>query len=168
MPYESFQVGIVVEESPPVSQWAETTYVPVAVLPGAPDAAPWADLGPGLRGRRFFAGVATVEMFSGDAGLLRDNLLVEEPQIWVVLRPTAAIPPCELVMATVDPTMGEAAQGNPGDIAVALPMPPEIFARVADFVERRYVEQPFSKRRRDEYREDGGAEPLSEARGRRR
>ena len=41
MPYESFEVGVIVEESPPVSVWAETVYVPVALLSGAPATAPW-------------------------------------------------------------------------------------------------------------------------------
>lgn len=158
MPYETFEVCVVVEESPPVSQWAEMTYAPVAILPGAPETAPWTQLGHGQRGRRFFAGVATVEMFTGDTGLLRDNLLTGDPQIWIVLRPTGVEPPYQLFMVTVDPTMGEASQDNPGDIAAALPMPPEIVARVSAFVERHHVERPFVKRRRDQYAEDGGGE----------
>ncbi len=168
MPYEVFEIGVVVEESPPVSQWATTTYVPVAILPEAPETAPWTELGPGLRGRRIFAGAATVEMFSGEAAFLRDNLMVEEPKIWVVLRATGGEPPYEVFLATVEPNAGEAANANQDDIVAAVPMPPAIAATVADFVARYFVEEPFRKRRRDEYREDGGAESMTDARSRRR
>lgn len=156
MAYETFEVGVVAEESPPVNRWAAMTYTPVALVLGAPQTAPWTPLGDGVRGRRFFAGVAAVEMFSGETGFLRDNLLSGDPRVWIVLRKRDGEPPCELVLVTVDPTVGEAAQNNPDDIVATLSMPPDVQALVEDFVARRHVERPFYKRRRDEYEEDGG------------
>ncbi|MGL4322794.1 MAG: DUF3305 domain-containing protein [Beijerinckiaceae bacterium] len=156
MPYEYLPVSVIVEESPPVSEWAVTSYVPVDIVPGHPDTPVWSVLGPGLRGNRIFAGTASIELFSGDTGFLRDNVMSGDPRVWVVLRPTLAQPPYELVGVHADPTEGEAATYTPDDHVETLPMPPAMVAVISDFIAAHHKEQPFVKRRRDEYREDGG------------
>ncbi|MGL4810296.1 MAG: DUF3305 domain-containing protein [Beijerinckiaceae bacterium] len=155
MPYEYLPVSVIVEESPPVSEWATTSYVPVDILPGHAATPVWTPLGPGLRGQRIFAGLASIELFSGDAGFLRDNLLSGDAKLWVVLRPTGNTPPVELVGVHADPTEGEAATYTPDDQVTTLPMPDSLGGVIAEFVTRHYVERPFVKRKRDQFREDG-------------
>lgn len=160
MPYTYLPVSVIVEESPPVSEWASTTYVPVDILPGHAETAVWTVLGQGLRGPRIFAGNAAVELFSGDTGFLRDNLLNGDPRIWIVLRPTQSNPPFELAGVHADPTEGEAATYTPDDHVETLPMPLAMQEMIGQFVAEHHKETPFKKRRRDEYREDGGTGEL--------
>lgn len=156
MPYDYLPVSVIVEESPPVSEWASATYVPVDILPGHAETPVWTIVGKGLRGNRIFAGNASIELFSGDTGFLRDNLLSGDPRIWVVLRPTQATPPFELVGVHADPTEGEAATYTPDDAVETLLMPQAMQDVIGEFIALHHKETPFVKRRRDEYREDGG------------
>jgi hypothetical protein len=97
----------------------------------------------------FFVGAADIELYRSEAGNYRQNLLVENPLLWVALRRTEADPPYILAAVTVDPAEGEswAALGN--DLVDTVAMPPAVEALVAEFVSEHYVEQPFLKRQRD-------------------
>lgn len=160
MSYIYLPVSVIVEESPPVSPWASTSYVPVDILPGHAQTPVWTALGQGLRGNRIFAGNASVELFSGDTAFLRDNLTSGDPKLWIVLRPTLAAPPFALVAVHADPTEGEAATYTPDDVVETLPMPQDMQAVIGQFVAEHHKEQPFVKRRRDQFREDGGSGEL--------
>ena len=156
MPYQYLPVSVIVEESPPVSVWASTSYMPVDLLPGHADTPVWTVLGPGLRGNRIFAGTASIELFSGDTGFLRDNLASGDPRVWIVLRPAQGEQPFELAGVHADPTEGEAATYTPDDVVETLPMPQSMQDMIAQFITEHHKDAPFVKRRRDEFREDGG------------
>lgn len=155
---ERYLVGVLVDEQKPVTQWADHILQPVAVLPGVPETAPWTVLGPAAYGKRFYAGTAELVFHRTETANYRDNLLSGAPKIWVVLRATGVEPPHELFAVTADPAEGEAFTEIPGDIVETVPMPADIAAALAAFVDKHHVERVFTKRRRDEYQEDGGPE----------
>jgi hypothetical protein len=79
----------------------------------------------------------------------RDNLAPGTPSLWVVLRPTGAEPPYDVVAVTADPAEGEAFTEAGNDLVDAVPMPEEMANVVAAFVAEHHVERAFVKRKRD-------------------
>jgi hypothetical protein len=55
----------------------------------------------------------------------------------------------EVATVTADPYEGEALAGGIGEIVEAVPMPPELQAKIAAFFEANHVERIFFKRKRD-------------------
>ena len=74
------------------NRWADHAWMPVAVLAGAPAAAPWTVLDETPRATRYYAGACQLEFFGSDTGMYRDNLRSGRPSLWVSLRP-ADTPP---------------------------------------------------------------------------
>jgi hypothetical protein len=148
-PVKTIAVGIVVERSKGGGPWAEFLWRLVTALSGVPDTPPWTKLSDDGERTTFFVGTADIELYRSEAGNYRENLLVENPLLWVALRQTETGPPYVLAGVTVDPAEGEswAALGN--DLVDTVPMPSLIEAVVADFVAEHYVEQQFRKRTRD-------------------
>src|SRR4051812_40035418 len=100
-------VGVVVERRKAVSHWIDFTWRPVAVLPGEPQATPWTVLSENAETTVFYAGRAEVALYASDSSNYRDNLSTGDPKLWVVLRPTDAQPPFEVVCVTADGSEGE-------------------------------------------------------------
>jgi hypothetical protein len=143
-----FEVGVVVAKRKLKGPWASHAWLPRAVLPSVPAAAPWTPLGQDGDDEPFYAGSFALSLHTGETGHYRDNLLSGRPALWVVLQPIAG-DRYGIATVTANPYEGEAlAQGN-GEIVEAVPMPPEIRDEVAAFVEAFHVERPFIKRRRD-------------------
>ena len=90
-----------------------------------------------------------IELFSSDTANYRDNLADGEPRIWVALRRQDGGPELELTKVTADPTEGEAIFESGCDVIGTVPMPPEIAAWIAAFVDEFHVERVFHKRKRD-------------------
>jgi hypothetical protein len=97
----------------------------------------------------FFAGEAVIELHRTETGNDRDNLASGAPALWVVMRPTAADPPYELLADTADPAEGEAFTGAGSSLVEAVPMTSDIVNIVARFIARHNVERPFVRRQRD-------------------
>lgn len=148
MAEQNFEVGVVVEKRRLKSAWASHAWLPHAVLPAVPETAPWTRLGADEAGETFYAGARTVMLSPGETAHYRDNLRSGSPSLWVGLRATGA-DAHEVSIVTADPYEGEALAGALGEIIEAVPMPAEIQARVAAFVEAFHVERPFFKRKRD-------------------
>jgi hypothetical protein len=142
-------VGVVAERRKAASQWIDFVWRPVAVLPGQPDAAPWTVLGTEGGTTTFYAGRTEIELHRAETSNYRDNLASGSPSVWVALRPTETEPPYAIVMATVDPSEGEAFTETGTDLVEAVPMPDVIRDIVAAFVAEHHVERPFVKRKRD-------------------
>jgi hypothetical protein len=151
-------IGIVVARRRLKGPWASHTWLPVAVLPAAPNLPIGTPLGIEGEDERFYAGPATVTLHAPDTGHYRDNLTSAQPSLWVVLRPVGD--EVELASCTADPYEGEALAETFGDIVEAVPMPADIQSAVQAFFDTFHVERTFFKRRRDR------ADP--EALGRRR
>lgn len=143
-------VGVVVERHDPASRWAEDHWLPAAVLPEVPEAAPWTSLGRLPAGERFYAGAAAVVLYSTHTANYRDNLATGAPKLWVMLRAADGMPPVAVAAVTADPAEGEAFTEPGTDIVETVPMPPAVAARIGAFVAAHHVERDFFKRRRDD------------------
>jgi hypothetical protein len=152
-------VGVVVERRKAASPWIDYTWRAVAVLPGEPAATSWTMLCEDVQGATFYAGRADVELHPGDTSNYRDNLSTGQPKLWVVLRPTGAEPPFEIVCVTADGSEGEGFTAAGDDIVEDVPMPEPIWDAVGAFIAEYQVERPFYKRQRNH--------PDTEFRGRR-
>ena len=141
-------VGVVVERRKAISQWTDFVWLPVAVLPDVPPAQPWTVLNHEADRTTFYAGPGMVELFVAGTSNYRDNL-VAGPQLWIVLRPTEADPPFQVMSVTADPSEGEGFSEVGNDIVEPVPMPESIRKALEAFVAEHHVEQTFYKRKRD-------------------
>ena len=73
---------------------------------------------------------------------------------WVALRRPDGGSELELTKVTADPGEGEAIFESGCDVIGTVPMPPELAAWVAAFVDQFHVERAFHKRKRDRTSED--------------
>lgn len=146
---EATNVGIIVERRVLKNPWVDHAWMPVAVLAGAPAAAPWTMLSQTPEVTRYYAGTFQLEFFASETGMYRDNLRSGRPSLWVSLRSSRAQPGIALHLVTADPAEAEALTEPGTDIIEAVPMPPEIHHRLAAFIEAHHVERPFIKRKRD-------------------
>jgi hypothetical protein len=145
----SIPVGVVVERHKATSPWLDFVWRPASILTGVPSAAPWTPLESVGDKTVFYAGTATIELHRTETDNYIGNLGSGAPALWVVLRPTHADPPYELVAVTADPAEGEAYTEAGNDLVETVPMPPAIADALETFVAEHHVERPFFKRQRD-------------------
>ena len=149
-PLASIAVGVVVERSKSSSQWADFYWRPVGVLVGAPETPPWTKLNDDGERTNFYAGSADIELYRTETANYRDNLRLETPLLWVILRPVEADPPYELAAVTADPAEGEAMTEAGTNLVDTVAMPKLVQDAVAAFVAEHHVEEEaFVKRKRD-------------------
>jgi hypothetical protein len=146
VPKESFSVGVLVKKRKLNHRWADHAWQPIGILPAAPAAAPWSVVAQEADGEIFYAGAQDVTLYSGETSHYRDNLVSGRPALWVALR--SAGQGYALSSVSADPYEGESQVQDPDLIVEAVPMPPEIVARVQSFIEGFHVEQVFVKRKR--------------------
>ncbi len=158
MPESWFEVGVVVARRKLQSRWADYAWLPHAVLPAVPAAAPWTKLGGSAEEELYYAGSFQVTLHASETSHYRDNLSSGRPSLWVAIRPVAG-DEYEVATVTADPYEGEALAGAIGETVEPVPMPPEIEAKIAAFFEAFHVERQFFKRKRDR------ADPEALARG---
>jgi hypothetical protein len=142
-------VGVVVERHKATSPWIDYVWRPAAVLAGVPSASPWTPLGPRGETISFFAGTATVALHRTETANYIANLASGQPQLWVVLRPTDADPPYDVLAVTADPAEGEAFTEAGNDLVDTVPMPQAIKDALEAFIAEHHVERTFFKRQRD-------------------
>ena len=140
-------IGVVIARRPLRGPWADHAWLPVAVLPAAPDLPVGTSLGRNGDDDTFYAGETELFLYAQATGHYRDNLATERPSVWVALRLQGE--GAELASATLDPYEGEALAESIGDVLEAVPMPSDIQAWLSAFVETFHVERPFFKRQRD-------------------
>jgi hypothetical protein len=148
-PLISIPVGVVVERSKAAGPWVDFLWRPVEVLTGVPDTSAWTKLSDDGERAVFYVGAADIELYRTEASNYRENIVIEEPLLWVALRSTESDPPYALAGVTADPAEGESWAGLGIDIVETVPMPRAVEEVVAAFVSEHYVEQRFSKRKRD-------------------
>ena len=88
-PLATIAVGVVVERSKSMSQWADFYWRPVSVLAGVPETAPWTKLSDDGERATFYAGPATIELYRTETPYYRSNLESGSPALWVALRADA-------------------------------------------------------------------------------
>jgi hypothetical protein len=142
-------VGVVVERHKATSPWLDFVWRPVSVLMGVPVAAAWTPLGPVGDVTTYYAGSGTIELHRTETANYLGNLESGAPALWVVLRPTGAEPPYQVLAVTADPAEGEAYTEAGSDMVETVPMPQTLAETIEAFVAEHHVERPFYKRQRD-------------------
>jgi hypothetical protein len=148
-PLATIPLGVVVERSKGMSPWSDYLWRPVGLLTGVPETPPWTKLTDDGERATFYAGACMVELYRSETAHYRDNLMADEPLLWIALNPIDADPPFGLASVTADPAEGEGLAGISGVIVETLPMPDMVRELVAAFVAEHHVEREFNKRRRD-------------------
>ena len=149
MAQSSREVGVVVRRRAVDNPWIDHMWSPVMLLDEVPDTPPWSLLSSKDGAALYYAGSAFIDLFSPDTANYRDNLMDGEPRVWVALRQQGGGVELELTKVTADPTEGEALFESGSEVIGTVPMPPDIAAWVAAFVDAYHVEHVFQKRKRD-------------------
>ena len=145
----SREVGVVVRRRSIDNPWIDHVWSPAMVFEEVPATAPWTALSTEADTTIYYAGSASIDLFSSDTANYRDNLADGEPRIWVALRRQGDRPELELTKVTADPTEGEAIFESGCDVIGTVPMPAGIASWIAAFVDQFHVERLFHKRKRD-------------------
>jgi hypothetical protein len=161
-PLARFPVGVLVERRKATSPWLDFSWRPIGVLAGEPAAAPWTILSRDEDATTFYAGTANVDLYRTETGNYRDNIATGAPALWVILRPTDAEPPYEIIAVTADPAEGEAMTETGNDLVEPVPMPGAIRDALEAFIAEHHVERPFFKRQRDRADPDARARRMGE------
>lgn len=165
----SREVGVILRRRAVDHPWVDHAWSPVSVLEDVPETAPWTVLSTEPGATTYYAGSASIELFSSDTANYRANL-AGEPRIWVALRRPDGGAELELTKVTADPSEGEAIFESGCDVIGTVAMPSDIAAWIAAFVDRFHVERVFHKRKRDRTSEDrkreAGEAPAFERKGR--
>jgi len=157
VPLATIPVGVVVERSKSGSPWLDFHWRPVDVLVGVPETPVWTKLkGDGERAT-FYAGAASIQLYRTETSHYRDNLQMEVPLLWIILRPVEGDPPYELMAVTADPAEGEGMTEAGANIVETVPMPMALQEAIAAFVTEHHVERAFVKRKRDRASPEGMA-----------
>ena len=157
VPLATIPVGVVVERSKSASPWLDFHWRPVDVLAGVPDTPDWTKLKEDGQRATFYAGAASIELYRTETAHYRDNLQMEVPLLWIILRPVEGDPPYELMAVTADPAEGEGMTEAGANIVETVPMPVALQEAVAAFVTEHHVERAFVKRKRDRANPEGMA-----------
>jgi len=161
MTQSSREVGVVVRRRAVDNPWIDHTWSPVMLLDEAPATPAWSVLSDEGGTTLYYAGSAIIDLFSAETANYRDNLMDGEPRVWVALRQQGGGDELELAKVTADPTEGEALFESGIEVIGTVPMPPEIAAWVAAFVDQYHVEHVFHKRKRDRANPDRKRGPSS-------
>ena len=148
-------VGLVVERIEMSGPWIDHVWMPSQILTLLPDAAPWTIIMRNAERTRYYAGAFPVRLHPSSTAQYLDNLASARPSLWVTMRPLGREPPVEIVSVTADTSEGEGYTETGTNVVETVPMPPEIAAVVADFVDQHHVERVFEKRKRDKSRSGG-------------
>ena len=148
-PLASIAVGVVLERSKSGSQWADFYWRAVGVLAGVPDTPPGTKLSDDGERATFYAGATEIELYRTETTNYRNNLQLETPLLWVIMRPVEADPPYELAAVTADPAEGEAMTEAGTNLVDTVAMPKPMQDAIAAFVAEHHVEEVFVKRKRD-------------------
>lgn len=173
MPREvSIPVGVVVAKVKIDHKWADWSWRPVAVIPGAPPVAAWTEIASGEGWTHYHCATVPLTLYRSDTEAYLVSLSELPPRVYVVLRRDDggnAEYPYFVETVTASPYEAQDFLDSAEDIVEAVPMPPGLAALVQAFVDEHHVERQFKKRRRDRVDPDAqkfGKEPIF-SRGRR-
>lgn len=149
----SLPIGIVVEKRKSKHPWADWNWKPVAVFIDAE----LAEIEPVrlLQGddfEQFHAGTLPLNLHRKDTEALRLNLMLPEPELYVVLREDEEGEtdlPYRPFMVTASSYDAQDFTDAGDDLIEKVAMPESVAAFIQAFVEEHHVEEEFKKRRRD-------------------
>lgn len=151
---EVIPVAVIVDKKKAASPWIDHLWVPARVVTGLPEAEPMTLIARDGETESFYAGATSLVLASTETANYRDNLLTGSPKLWVVLRMEELDAYVSVVTVTADPAEGEAHTESGSNIVEPLPMPQDIAAQIAAFVDRHHVEREFFKRKRERVNPD--------------
>ena len=146
---QGITLGVIIEKRKSASIWIDHTWSVLGFVAGMPDTKPMTLLEKTEEGERFYLGASRLMLHSSETTFYRDNLIAGSPKLWVVLRPDETDGSVALMTITADPAEGEGATQAGNDLVEVLPMPPDVAAEVARFVDAHHVEREHFKRKRD-------------------
>jgi len=142
-------LGVVVERRAIDNPWQRWTWLPVAVIPGAPPVREWRILREGDDFVQYHAATLPLVLHPKETAAYRQNLSQRRPAIYVGLRALEAGPhEVSPFLVTASPDEAQAYLDGGEDIIEGVAVPDVLAAWIADFIERHHVEEPFVKRRR--------------------
>src|SRR5438309_7648803 len=145
----SRQVGVVLRRRSIDNPWIDHMWSPLLLLDDVPATAPWTVLSTEADATIYYAGSASIDLFSSETANYRDNLADGEARLWVALRQRDGGPELELTKVTADPTEGEAMFESGCDVIGTVAMPRDVASWIAAFVDQFHVEREFHKRERE-------------------
>lgn len=145
----TFPVAVVVECRKGVTRWAEHVWQPVRVSAGRAAQEGWHEVASDEGAKRYCAGTFEVELHRSYAEDYERNLHSPKPSLYVVLAPAKGEVPWRVHLVTASPSEGEVYTVSEETLMAAVPIPPEIAARIADFTRTHFKPRDFKKRRRD-------------------
>jgi hypothetical protein len=151
---DTMPVGVVIERRDLDNKWIDHAWQPVAVIPGAPRIDEWRQMVAGDGWIQYHAATLDIEIFAKETEGYRVNLQSTKPAIYVVLRrnvDSGSLHEVEVFHVTVCPFEASQYTDMGDDIVEGVPMPPEIAAWLADFIDKHHVDVPFVKRKRVPY-----------------
>lgn len=146
-----FPVGAIVRRTPGVTRWVKDIWKPVGVIPGAPQAF-WKELSRDGEVVDYHAATVTLELYRADVEGYLVSLNMAAPSLWVVLdRDDSGSSPSDYFVSAITASAYEAqdALDSGESIVEAVPMPESLAAWIKEFIDMHYIEEPFTKRRRD-------------------
>jgi hypothetical protein len=157
---EIMRLGVVVERRKSDHPWQDHAWVPVAVLPGAPESEGWRPIAEGPGWVRYHAGTLALELFPKETEAYLYNLTAAQPAVYVILRRREAGdvsgadgPDVTLFHVTVSGDEVRDYLDSGTDIIEGVPMPPLVRAWIEDYVARYHKDEPFEKRVRKRWRD---------------
>ena len=145
-------LGIVVEKRKSAHPWGDWIWKPVAVFMNAVEGACWVEMMRGDDYVRYHAATLPLTLHRKETEALRLNLMLEEPEIYVVLQEnddSASAFPYVPHLVTASSYDAQDYQDAGDDIIEKVAMPEEVAALIQAFVEEHHIEEEFKKRKRD-------------------
>ncbi len=161
--YRTVPLGIVLRRAPGVTRWAKWVWTASAVMPGA-GAADWRVLRSEGEVTEYHAATLQLELHGADTDAYLHELWAQQPSVYVIMREAIeGEDPLEVLTVTASPYEAQDYSDSGEEIIEKVPMPPALYALVANFVEEFHEEEVFIKRKRDKKRidlvEDGVGDP---------
>ena len=150
---ERMSVGVIIERKEIQSRWADYSWLPVAVIPGAPAQSPidkWRVVSEGNGWTRYHAATFDIELFRGETAGYKVNLANFQPHVYVVLTPGEELDEPEIVplLVTVCPYEAESYTEDSEQLVEGVTMPAVIIDWISNFVDQHHIDVPFKKRKR--------------------
>lgn len=158
---ERLPLGIVVERRKLDNPWREFSWRPVTVIPGAgpmDPAAAWTEIAQGEDRVRFHAGTLPLNLFPKETEGYRVNLSQEPPRLFVIMRSSDepdSRHEFESFLVTACPYEAQDYLDSGDDLVEAVAMPEAVIAFVQSYVDQHHLDEPFHKRKRKRWAEQG-------------
>ncbi len=173
---QTIDLGVVVEKRRIDHPWQEWSWLPVAVIPGAPKVEGWTVMTTDPDCIQYHAATLPLELHRKETEGYLVNLADRVPSVYVVLRDNddddedeegGEDTPMTVHLVSASAFDAQDYMDSGEEIVEAVPMPPDLIAWVQAFADKHHVEERFIKRKRDKLKIEEtkfGQEPLAEIR----